>query len=455
MGEVRLDILVGAKDQGASATLQNVTQTLDSVALKAGVAGGAITAMLMKTALSGAQLGDEIAKASKRTGIAVEELSKLRYAAGQEDVAFSELTTSLRFLARGMYEAQGGSKEYADAFDALGIKLEDAKGELRPVEDVLLDISDAMRDTPNQAERTALAMQLFGRSGAQMLPFIQNGSEAISELTTRAQELGLEMSGESAQAAEEFGDRWSEVKDMLAMTTLAFTEDLLPVIRDEVLPTIRDATEWFKGMSDAHPGLITNVGKLGLALMAVGATAKFLSTVVVATETLTRVLGLNTAAASANAAAHSAAWAARLGPIGAVVGGIGVGLGIGQNIGLRKGEQALQSGLQEKGYSKEEAQALSERYTESLDRPWYQQFTHPGPTDEEKEKFRQLREEMPPGFLSEQSAGTGQSGAGSTSEVTIKLAPGLVAEEIRSDTMAQQEIMRILVESAQYGAGTS
>ena len=452
MGEVRLDILVGAKDQGASATLKNVTQTLDSVALKAGVAGGAITAMLMKTALSGAQLGDEIAKASKRTGIAVEELSKLRYAAGQEDVAFSELTTSLRFLARGMYEAQGGSKEYADAFDALGIKLEDAKGELRPVEDVLLDISDAMRDTPNQAERTALAMQLFGRSGAQMLPFIQNGSQAISELTTRAQELGLEMSGESAQAAEEFGDRWSEVKDMLAMTTLAFTEDLLPVIRDEVLPTIRDATEWFKGMSDAHPGLIANVGKLGLALMAVGATAKFLSTVVVATETLTRVLGLNTAAATANAAAHRAAWAARLGPIGAVVGGIATGVAVGTGIGKRKAKESLTERMEEKhGYSPEEAQEFANRFVDPM--PWHAPFTESGP--ELQERYKQLREEMPPGFLSEQSAGTGQSGAGSTSEVTIKLAPGLVAEEIRSDTMAQQEVMRILVESAQYGVGTS
>ena len=273
MGEVRLDILVGAKDQGASATLKNVTQTLDSVALKAGVAGGSITAMLMKTALSGAQLGDEIAKASKRTGIAVEELSKLRYAAGQQDVAFAELTNGLRFLARNMDNASKGMKESKEAFDALGISVTDADGELRPVGEVLLEVADGMKRTTNQTERTALAMAVFGRSGAQMLPFIQEGSGSIEELTERAEKLGLVMSEETAAAAEEFGDRWSDMKEQLLQFSVVVTEELLPVLRDIEEP-MTAALDAFREFNEAHPGLIENVAKLGAALLVVAGAAK-------------------------------------------------------------------------------------------------------------------------------------------------------------------------------------
>lgn len=273
MGEVRLDILVGAKDQGAKGTLQSISQDLDQVSTKAALAGGAITAMLTKAALSGAQLGDEIAKASKRTGISVEELSKLRYAAGQQDVAFAELTNGLRFLARNMDNASKGMKESKEAFDALGISVTDADGELRPVGEVLLEVADGMKRTTNQTERTALAMAVFGRSGAQMLPFIQEGSGSIEELMERAEKLGLVMSEETAAAAEEFGDRWSDMKDQLLQFAVVVTEELLPVLRDVEEP-MTAALDAFREFNEAHPGLIENVAKLGAALLVVAGAAK-------------------------------------------------------------------------------------------------------------------------------------------------------------------------------------
>ena len=273
MGEVRLDILVGAKDQGAKGTLQSISQDLDQVSTKAALAGGAITAMLTKSALAGAQLGDEIAKASKRTGISVEELSKLRYAAGQQDVAFGELTNGLRFLARNMDNASKGMKESKEAFDALGISVTDADGELRPVGEVLLEVADGMKRTTNQTERTALAMAVFGRSGAQMLPFIQEGSGSIEELTERAEKLGLVMSEETAAAAEEFGDRWSDMKEQLLQFSVVVTEELLPVLRDIEEP-MTAALDAFREFNEAHPGLIENVAKLGAALLVVAGAAK-------------------------------------------------------------------------------------------------------------------------------------------------------------------------------------
>jgi hypothetical protein len=229
--------------------------------------------MLTKAALAGAQLGDEIAKASKRTGIAVEELSKLRYAAGQQDVAFAELTNGLRFLARNMDNASKGMKESKEAFDALGISVTDTDGELRPVGEVLLEVADGMKRTTNQTERTALAMAVFGRSGAQMLPFIQEGSGSIEELTERAEKLGLVMSEETAAAAEEFGDRWSDMKEQLLQFSVVVTEELLPVLRDIEEP-MTAALDAFREFNEAHPGLIENVAKLGAALLVVAGAAK-------------------------------------------------------------------------------------------------------------------------------------------------------------------------------------
>ena len=59
------------------------------------------------------------------------------------------------------------------------------------LQDVLIQVSDAFAKSRDGAAKTAIAMQLFGRAGADLIPFLDQGSQNIDALTKKAQELGL------------------------------------------------------------------------------------------------------------------------------------------------------------------------------------------------------------------------------------------------------------------------
>jgi hypothetical protein len=88
-----------------------------------------------------AEFGKQLEVASQKTGMEVEQLSALQYAANLSDVSVGELTIGLQRLARGMEEAEKSTGPAYEAFRALGIHAMDAEGHLRPMHDVLLDLA--------------------------------------------------------------------------------------------------------------------------------------------------------------------------------------------------------------------------------------------------------------------------------------------------------------------------
>ena len=78
-----------------------------------------------------------------------------------------------------------------DSFRGLGIALRDATGATRDVGDVFLEASDAIAALPTQADRAIAAYELFGRQGIQLLPILQQGSEAIRESAEAFRQFGI------------------------------------------------------------------------------------------------------------------------------------------------------------------------------------------------------------------------------------------------------------------------
>jgi hypothetical protein len=110
------------------------------------------------------ELAQSLKVMSEKTGIAIEELSALRYAAKLSEVDVETLGVSMQRLARGMEEtAKTGKGPAADAFRDLGVTAKTSDGQLRPFRDVLLDLSDKFAKMPDGPRKTALAMDLFGR----------------------------------------------------------------------------------------------------------------------------------------------------------------------------------------------------------------------------------------------------------------------------------------------------
>lgn len=193
-------------------------------------------AALVKGAIDSA---DELNKLSQKIGISVEALSTLQFAAQLSDVGLDTLKTGLKGLSANLTEARSGLGEGAAMFQALGISVEDAAGNLKSSDAILLEIADRFASFEDGATKTALAVKLFGKSGLDMIPFLNQGSSGIRALMQEAERLGLKLSTETAQAAEAFNDNLTALKASSSGLGISLATELLAPLR-VVTDTIRE-----------------------------------------------------------------------------------------------------------------------------------------------------------------------------------------------------------------------
>jgi len=235
--------------------------------------GGGIVGGLMAMTKQAATYGDEIAKASKKTGMATEDISRLRYAAERSGVGFGGLESALARMARSASEAAGGAAMYSEAYDRLGVSVTDANGELKGGEQLFREVAEGLKNVDNATERAALAQEIFGRSGAQLLPLLNEGEAGIKKLGDRAEQLGMVLSGKAAKDSERFNDALADLKDTGTTIAMTLGQTLMPTIA-EIAEKVSEAVGRWREWSEAHPTLNALVIKgamaLGLFMAAVG-----------------------------------------------------------------------------------------------------------------------------------------------------------------------------------------
>ena len=178
------------------------TQTLVAIGTFAALAAAVVEAekALISMTKESAAYADEILTQSAVTGLSTEALQEYQYAAELVDVSLDTLTSSQTKMIRSMDAARHGSKEQAEAFDKLGISVQNADGTLRDAQDVFGDAIDALGAISNETERDAIAMTIFGRSARDLNPLIKAGSDGLRELTQEAHDVGYVMGEEALDA---------------------------------------------------------------------------------------------------------------------------------------------------------------------------------------------------------------------------------------------------------------
>jgi hypothetical protein len=239
MANNRAQILIRAVDETRGAFdsvkrglggLADAARSVNGVLAGLGVAlSAAGLGAMVKSALGSA---DALNKLSQRVGITVESLSTLVPAAELSGVSAQTFETGLKKLATTMFEAATGSEESARRLKALGVEFKNQDGTLRATDAVLLDLADRLQAMPDGAQKSALAVQLFGKSGAELIPFLNQGREGIAALTGEMEALGVQIGGDTAAQAEVFNDSLAKLR--LAATSLAnrVIEAFLPALNE-------------------------------------------------------------------------------------------------------------------------------------------------------------------------------------------------------------------------------
>lgn len=199
-----------------------------------GVAGFAAAFVSVDAVFSGFKnaidQADKLNDFNQRLGISAEALSGWGYAAKQSGTDLDALGVGLKSLSRNMAEALNPKSQQAGLFKALGVDVKDAEGNLLSLEAVLPKIADSFKALNNETLEAALAQQIFGKSGMELLEFLNQGATGLDAMRERARELGIELSQETLTAADAFND---SITDLQAATQGYFTQlsaDLLPAL---------------------------------------------------------------------------------------------------------------------------------------------------------------------------------------------------------------------------------
>lgn len=207
----------------------------------------------------------ELTQTSQKIGIAVEDLSRLQFAATSVGVASESLTTGIERFAKTAEEAAAGSQKQAEAFAAIGVSVLAANGQIKPLNDLLNEVATKFASYKDSAEKTALAQILFSKSGADLIPVLNQGASGLATLEQRSDELGNTISTSTAKAADEFNVKLGELHGL--------SQSLWQTLAQQLLPSLTSITTGFTQSAAGADRLNTLASELatGFKLIATGA----------------------------------------------------------------------------------------------------------------------------------------------------------------------------------------
>jgi hypothetical protein len=211
------------KVQGIMAGVAAGAAGLTAAAAAASV--GAI-ALATHSALSAA----ELEHLSESTGVSIEALSGFQFVAKESGVASETMVRGLERMSRSAFQAATSSGAIVSPYERLGVAVKNADGSMRSAEAIFTDVAARFAAMPNGVTKSALAMQIFGRAGADLIPVLNQGSAGIEKMLALAKALGVQLDSETGQAAVAFEEQLGQLEAAGTGLSYRLMRDLLPAI---------------------------------------------------------------------------------------------------------------------------------------------------------------------------------------------------------------------------------
>lgn len=175
-------------------------------------------------------------KMAQSSGIAVESLSALRLAAAASGLSQDDLGLAFKKLNVSIAQAAGdGSSKAAAAFKSMGISVTDASGNVKTADTVFAEIATKFQGYADGPNKVAIAVQLLGRQGQNLIPVLNQGAAGLDDFRAKAEAAGLVISGQLAAAAEEFEQKAAVMKaSIIDGLGVQITAQLLPALTSMV-----------------------------------------------------------------------------------------------------------------------------------------------------------------------------------------------------------------------------
>jgi lambda family phage tail tape measure protein len=220
---------LGNSMQGLQGQVKNAGMAFTSLkgaigGFAAAIAGSAIVGGLTAVVKKSIDAGDELFNLQAKTGLAASALIGIGNAAKLADVDMATLGKGLGKLNINLVKAAEGNDDLARKFAALGVNVKGTDGQVVAADVALKQIADRFADMPDGAQKAAAAVALFGKSGADLIPLLNEGAAAMDEFTYKVSE-------DFAARSDLFNDTITEFGIKVNGFGMELTDALLPALQ--------------------------------------------------------------------------------------------------------------------------------------------------------------------------------------------------------------------------------
>lgn len=189
-----------------------------------------ISAALLNAAKDTAAYADEVLTLSAQTSLSTDTIQGWMYASELVDVSIETMTGSLQKMEKNMQTASKGTGDAYEAFNKLGVRITDASGSMRNMEDVFYETIDALGQVQNATEQDQLAMNIFGKSAADLTGVIDAGSKGMMAYNNEARKMGRIMGKENLEQAGNFDDAMQKLSGAFESLKYAAGDTVIPLL---------------------------------------------------------------------------------------------------------------------------------------------------------------------------------------------------------------------------------
>ncbi|TQV76675.1 hypothetical protein FLL45_01565 [Aliikangiella marina] len=232
--------------------IKTVSKAFAGIALAVAVAFSAMYAEQAKAI-------DQLGKTSDKLGIATQELAGLRLAAELTGVSQNNLDMGLQRMTRRLSEAAAGTGEAKNAIKELGLDAQ-TLAKLSP-DKAFREISVAMNQIPNQADRVRLAFKLFDTEGVNLVNTLRLGKNGLAGAADEAEIFGLALTRIDVAKVEQANDQFTRIR--------AIGRGLAQQLTVQAAPAVGLLAEKFVGVAKEAGGM-GNIAQMVITKIAGG-----------------------------------------------------------------------------------------------------------------------------------------------------------------------------------------
>lgn len=238
---------------------------------KALIAGGAVLAAsaivsnLKQAVSAGLDYAASLGETAQQLGVTTKTLQEYRYAADQVGISQDEMDNGLAKLTRTIGLAVEENNKQASAFEKLGISVRDANGHVKDAGDIIPELAGALQNLGSPAERAAVLVDLFGKSGQKMGSLLADGAKGVNSLRQDAEKLGIVMSDALIAKADAASDKMASLNKVItAKIAIAVAENADAIIKlaeafgvliDKIGQAVSILAKFLNAWNLAKPGL--------------------------------------------------------------------------------------------------------------------------------------------------------------------------------------------------------